>query len=660
MKISNTQPVLPFVDGVVDTSMATTSAHLEEGAPNVDDNDGPNTSVFKEDAGQRIIGSKTWLATPTSCLDDFTLYASWVAVTETMMLQSLKLSGTNWEKKQQREFLETGKRSFRLWELFNDKPAHEVLGKASRMIFVEDSLPLFNKTEKTQLAVFLVASRMGGACYISRIVRNRNWDTKLYHTLRDPVSLASLKTCKRCVLEGVAGEHRDRYQTSVGQHVANSELQCGLVMSHIDTGDNERIHSRNDRRRRTRNATHVTDLESLSAAFVNSEFTTVLAHSEKDNKAQPRPLSQDKANRQIHGKRKWGWAWKAFVHIEGHGRLVSDPEVAKDLSQKYRDLDEDSRSAFDAMGKEAAERYYKGLRAFPRRARAPTKRRQTFSSLFVTESGDPLWSVKLTSSKTAARAVEVAYPDSRIVLTAAASRERAVAEDRALQHGESIISNELVAASSAQVPRMLAEWNIMAGALSTNATATSIPHLIPTLWLRINKDVFEQCMQNDDVESETLKELVEKWESLHTLIKFEDCDRLGTVPTLQRHCYEAERCVHEGDGLVLFNFFQKVTLAITEAGSLFPGGRKNFIQLLASGKLVFKFSWQIPAAPEESEELVSLAFWAALTFRVTKPYLRACFLRLDRYPPGDRHNVLGLSVYEGCGMISKSSLCDNL
>ena len=83
-------------------------------------------SVWREDEDSRARGARSWVLSGTLA-DDIIIGRCGLNPAFKMLMQQLKLTGSAWEIKQQKIFLETGQRSYCIWEAYENNDGTEFL-----------------------------------------------------------------------------------------------------------------------------------------------------------------------------------------------------------------------------------------------------------------------------------------------------------------------------------------------------------------------------------------------------------------------------------------------------------------------------------------------------------------------------------------------------
>ena len=82
----------------------------------------------------------------------------------------------------------------------------------------------------------------------------------------------------------------------------------------------------------------------------------------------------------------------------------------------------------------------------------------------------------------------------------------------------------------------------------------------------------------------------DRWKDMHIFLKKNDCTQLGHVPTFERACFNAERCIHTGDGELL-KVFQDKYQSANKDFKKFMTDKVYKLRACIRGDFVVRFSW---------------------------------------------------------------------
>ena len=233
--------------------------------------DEDQTSLWRLEQDSHIESSRRW-AESGSMADDLVMGKTLYAPMDAMMLEQLRITGSNWEAKQHRKMEQTGKRSYRMLL------AHDGLNTATFMQAMHGLLfdprkwqHLKNKIGKTRGLIFRVAARAGATAYQLLEVRHRTWPYRLFSLLkRDEVveELARVAEHQPCLLDDYTRSFAEEYAGHLLGPDARAELELVARFADTDTASTERVHSENQRRGKHKVWTHPPDLASTSAWYM--------------------------------------------------------------------------------------------------------------------------------------------------------------------------------------------------------------------------------------------------------------------------------------------------------------------------------------------------------------------------------------------------------
>ena len=176
-----------------------------------------------------------------------------------------------------------------------------------------------------------------------------------------------------CLLDSYTSNFAKHFAGRLDSSVARAELLGCAVVLHTDTASTERVHDVNKRRQRMRVHSHDQELGEVLAwwcARTCAESRPFVVRNTKQRRVQrgnDEHRDDNKTGKPIAPWR-WSWVWRAFLHVEAKGRWLG-PEVVSELSDKFRNLDDERLEHFQELAAFAADRVRHGERAFGRRVR---------------------------------------------------------------------------------------------------------------------------------------------------------------------------------------------------------------------------------------------------------------------------------------------------
>ena len=200
-----------------------------------------------------MTATRAWCLSDTM-LDTLVIMRKVTAVAEPLILQQLRSSGVRNRRKQQKRFLDTGVRSYPMWDFYDNVAAKKAFREYSQHMF-DDShwVCIHQRTEATSLRLFRSLSAAACSTYELAIVKGRRWDVKIYNFLRwEEDTQRDYDAAPVCTYGEYVGTIHERFGKELSNPVCKAELWLGLMLSESDTADCERMHSRNERRRKHR------------------------------------------------------------------------------------------------------------------------------------------------------------------------------------------------------------------------------------------------------------------------------------------------------------------------------------------------------------------------------------------------------------------------
>ena len=583
---------------------------------------------WSEDVVSRINSSRGWLRS-VSFLDEVSFARIHHTPIAAMILRQLHVSGEQWERAEQKRLLDTGHRTYQLVWAHLGQNAETLLRHATDLLVSSSCWHAVSaKTEAAQLMCFKLAARMGAATYKNLYHRCRHWPYRLFCVLAQPEREVDIQTAPECTLDSYTASFRKHYGVPLSES-ARAELYAVAAVAGSDTASTERSHSRQQRRARFRVWTHCQDLQTLSAWSLSSQIRTWSsisapeATAAKARSARGLAATTEHARRAAGRRSGGGGAWRMFVYVNAAGHKP-DGAFIRELSERFRSLLPDEKEYYISLGELARQQHRAGQRSFGPRVRARILPRGS-ADAEVARALEHACDLGPRGPQSALVAI------SRVVSEASALYEDAKSDEHFQKAREREIQNRLVAWSEAHTTSTCSSWGIPSS--STLATC-SVAHGQPAIRARICGEALTEAVSSAG--TFPVQQLANEWCDSHRLILSRDCQPLGRVPVTQRPCFDAQRCVCSGDGLLLALLAKRFRAADRTSEKLIP----NFKDMRGGGDLVYLFSVQSERAEGEVSECT---VWLHLSFDHRKPVFLV-FLELVRDEFGDRDGMLGLKV----------------
>lgn len=628
-------------------------------------------SVWRENAQERVESTRLWVL-GGSFEDDLLLARTMYAPLEKLMLQQLALSGIKWERRQQDDYVKSGRRRYQVEVAHEGLAENAFLQAAAALVFDPSSWAhVYDKSEQKGLTAFVLAARMSAACYELLLVRHRFWPYRTLAAASKPELFEELQNAEDCVLDEFTEGFKRHYKDNLGGKVATAEIIALLASLETDTASTERHHSRNERRNKFRVQTHEQELSEMSAWFASRSCSECRRDVHSTGAPKLKGSSAAPTQKAIRGsraatsqKRKagWSWTWRAFQHVQCQGRWMCK-ELAAELSEKYKRLSAKELEYYKELGQIAVDRKKLSLPAFQQRG--PKRRRTTSQSSDI---GGPLPGTDCPRLGDASRdgaGALVPFTGATPVHTASIDDDHEniiVCQAKDIRAGgrareacdvdEDAAMNARILKHSDQVlPHLPADWPLLAsGATQPSERSASLePHpLLVITWSRPAAHFADAVVDN-------LKQGVAKhsqrWESLHREVRFEDCPKLGKVPVRRRKCHDAQRCICSGPGKALAKRVELFNTALKKPEGVI--GKPDWRAQLRSGRVVVHLCWRDlagghhdvanakgnPAPLAAVDGASSKDIWLHVSLMYFQPF-RPTFTLLERRPTKDEGNVL--------------------
>ena len=337
---------------------------------------------WKEQRQQHIRGTAAWLQSGTAS-DDLVKARMVHQQPDRMILAQLKVTGSEWEFREQQRLKREGARKYRPLVSHDGQSVHEYFDDAESMLFQEERWKwLLDKSQAVQLHLFRLLTRGAACTYQLLHCRHRWYPYRLFDLLRSDRTRNHLQDQPACVLD----EYTDNFRTFHGDDMrgafALQELQLVGQLADTDTASTERLHSENQRRGKFRVWTHPSDMASLSVWYVarshRRELMELGRHRSEDSAERQMPLVDRRGDGPVlpvqkKARRGGGGAWRAYCHMHGKGRKF-DAAVAAELSAGYAALTADERAKYESLGSLATDVHKDGHKAFGPRDRTSDQR----------------------------------------------------------------------------------------------------------------------------------------------------------------------------------------------------------------------------------------------------------------------------------------------
>ena len=177
---------------------------------------------------------------------------------ETLILQQLRVSGSEWEHRQLKEQATKGTRRYQVLEAYDGAPTLKFFEEFGHLMF--DSAvwkSLVRRSQAMQRELFRFLARGSAACFQLVHVRHRTWPYRTFDLLRNERVAQELRDTPECVLDVYTANFRTHYWGDLGGAGSKRELQAVAQFADTDTASAERLHSENQRRAKFRVWTHL-------------------------------------------------------------------------------------------------------------------------------------------------------------------------------------------------------------------------------------------------------------------------------------------------------------------------------------------------------------------------------------------------------------------
>ena len=574
------------------------------------------SSLWHLERVEHVKNSREWMR--SGCMfDDLLIARKTFAPQEALILDQLRVTGSEWERKEQDKYRQTGLRSYRMLVAFDGTATQGYLSAVSTMMFELKSWKYVRQTTQAmELFIFKLLARGGSSCYQLLTVRHRTWPYKLLDILRDHNVALELEQAPDCTLDLYTLSFKQYYTGRLSSPEAISELQLVGTLADTDSASTERLHSQNQRRAKFKVWTHPTDLATMSSWFIARGLHRDRAKP-PDNSVQS--SGRVKVGRAWRGKLKaamadglgelplvkkrrtgGGGPWRAFLHDKSHGVCFTG-ESLQALSIEYQNLSDAQWEHYQELGMAAAELHQEGLRSFGPRSRqcrgATALAGQAATRVVSTAAAQgALGDEAMGGQQLEKQHLEVIVAPP-FVDEARRLRAQALAACREVRKKDAALRKEL-----ATVGDGLAEgtpvccFGLTGSGRSPDLGVaardfSAVPSPLPLL-------CFEAAVppqQLDEAISNAVQMKASAWDMGHTGILHAPLPKL-TCPVKRRLCHEAQRCVCTGGGHNLYWWAVNLQSAGLKAKKTF--GVKAFSALLHSSDLVCCFSWsEAPPCP---------------------------------------------------------------
>ena len=311
-------------------------------------------SVFREDAEARILQTRAWICSDR-VTDDCIVGRIQYEGCRCLIHGQMKLSGRRWEEAQQKRYIETGQRSYQLWEAYERRDSKAFLRTNAELMFRGDRRweLVEGKTELKQLELFLTCSRQGATEYELVECRNRRPPYSTIYSPKDAALRAEIMRLKRCTCDLFTEQHI-QFHGDLARPSSQVELKVIAIGGGTDTLSTERHHSKNERRARFRVWSHTQDLPSLSTWHTTGVMTDpnpFQVYTSKDDleETAQKPASSSAPRRRLGPN---VWKWRVFLHMEAGGARITAARGAE-LSARFRNLPPERDAFYTELGESA-------------------------------------------------------------------------------------------------------------------------------------------------------------------------------------------------------------------------------------------------------------------------------------------------------------------
>lgn len=216
---------------------------------------------------------------------------------------------------------------------------------------------------------------------------------------------------------------------------------------------------------------------------------------------------------------------------------------------------------------------------------------------------------------------------------------------RAEEEEELAVVRDVQAEAAASAPPLAAQWRM----LEEGDRAFHLDRRLQP-WQELALSTRSGCIIPAvvaDVGESAAKTNAAKWQSRHLKIDAKFCTPLGKVAAPHRPCFDAQRCVHTAEGRPIEVF--RLKLRSLQRQYVIKPSQKDGLaarkKLLYGSDLVLRVFWTLPNDDSEapSPEPRVISRWYHMAYPIAGPW-HPVYLIMERHPPGDRHDVLGIKL----------------
>ena len=347
-------------------------------------------SDMKKQREAQVRGTRTWLRSGTCC-DDLVKSKMIQRTSEKLILSQLRVTGIEWELREQERMRTDGTRRYRPLVSFDGRAVQRFFTEHQTMTFEPGAWDnMLDMSQAASLHTFRLLTRGAAACYELLHVRHRWFPYRLFDVLRRDEAATELGAFERdCIFDDYTKNFRQYHKADLAGPLARQELQLVAQYSDTDTASTERCHSENQRRSKFRVWTKPNDVSTLSCWFVARAHNRQVYERERHRKESRRTggtrAVSDGVVLPVRKKLKAGQGggggpWRAYCHKHAAGRKISG-ELAAELSRGYAALTPEEMAEYEAIGNIATSLHREGERSFG--PRAPTRQRKERAALQV-------------------------------------------------------------------------------------------------------------------------------------------------------------------------------------------------------------------------------------------------------------------------------------
>ena len=666
---------MPMQDAIADVGEAGLAGVEREvkGAP---------VSIYAEDHSVHVASVREW-ASGGSLQKEVMLFQIPYKHFLVMMKSDLHVGSRQWERRQQRRCTQEGRRDYPI--LIANRVAAEwsflaqiskLIGEASEW----NAMPMGEGklTEVDQLDAYVVCSRLGGLTYLLCVVLQR-WFPWL--TFDGQNGIDSMRSSPLCTQDAYAKNLIAHYGNALGGPMYFQEIEAGLQQFDAQMNSTERIHGQNLRRALCRCLTAGEMSADLCSFFVGRQISYeeqgLLRHSDDQLKrlAQESRAAKRAVKRAEKMKKKKealevargkkvptrtgaGGTWRAWVKSKAGGRKLTK-EIAQELSASYRERLNDDEHLRDLGAHLTTLGRLRRSCKLPARANLQkSKRKQrsckprallSIDDALATDDPSGLHVVPACGreeTSSLAEAVLLAEVESDFALSSVRVVQEARDKAQIAHITDTAVEVDLQRWATNAMPQVVETWGGAASGCKLELSPQQ--HIAETHvcnWSTL-PGVTAKAASIASVPEETQEEAAAKWENDNHIFLAADSVLRPDVKTSVNLCFDAQRCVCEGQGYLQQLFRNNILNAHQQLGKLMP--EKDARRLIQSNHLVYWLVFEKPlSALADDTDSNDSEFVIEYIVQLCVQYLdrskKSCYLFLDRFPQEDRPGCIGVT-----------------